>query len=67
MFKSVIPLGERFHFLMSLWNYIEDDPEIKKIYTRQLEKLEQWVEQAKIAKEIRSQLPTQWVVSLFDA
>ena len=65
--RSVIPLGERYHFLVSLWNYIEDDPKIARIYAGQLEKLTEMVEDAKDDGDIPRDIPTQWVTAQFDS
>lgn len=67
VFRSVIPLGERYHFLLSLWNYVEDDAQIGRIYSGQLAKLAKMIEDAKAHGSIRTEIPTEWVAMQFDS
>jgi AcrR family transcriptional regulator len=63
----IVPLADRFRFLMSLWTLAANDRSVMKIYKRQLDELSETIEQAKISQEIRKDLPTSWLVKQFDA
>lgn len=64
---AVMPLADHYHFLLSLWNFAEVDPEVTKIYDRQVAELVTLVEQAKTAGEINRDLDTNWIVTLIDS
>jgi len=66
IFNSVMPLADRFHFLLSLWSEIEGNRAIKKTYNRQLSQLESRIREAKREKSIDKTLPNEWLVSLID-
>lgn len=63
----LMPMANRFRFLMSLWSIAEHDPSVIRIYKRQLKELRELVKQAKSEGEISAELSTTWVVSMFDA
>ena len=63
----IVPLADRFRFLMSLWTLAAGDRSVMKIYKRQLNELYDTIEKAKASREIRSDLPTGWLVRQFDA
>lgn len=65
--KSFMPLADRFHFLLSLWNIAEEDPEVMAIYNRQLFELVALVERAKKEGSICLSLDSNWVVCLIDS
>jgi len=67
MLHAVMPLANRFHFLLSLWTIAEDDPEVSEIYHRQLAELAELVEQGKQAGEINTGLTTTWIVTMIDS
>ncbi|WDE10277.1 TetR/AcrR family transcriptional regulator [Thalassomonas haliotis] len=67
MLHAVMPLANRFHFLLSLWTIAEDDPEVSNIYNRQLEELAALVEQGKQAGSINAGLTTTWIVTMIDS
>ena len=67
IFKEVIKLGNKYRFLLSLWQHVEQNSEIKKIYGEQLARLQQRVVEAKKAGEIKKSVPDKWAVILFDS
>ncbi|MEM7561801.1 MAG: TetR/AcrR family transcriptional regulator [Pseudomonadota bacterium] len=66
VFRAVVPLGERYYFLIAVWPHIEVDPEFRSTYADQLDRLRSMVDEAKDAGDIRAELTTEWVVILFD-
>lgn len=64
---AVVPLADRYHFLLSLWNLGVEDPEIDRIYNDQLEKLYSLIEAGKAEGSIGKQLRTDWLVSVIDS
>jgi len=66
MLHALMPLADRFHFLLSLWNIAEDDPEVTNIYNRQLEYLSLLVEQGKQEGSITREMTTTWCVTMID-
>jgi len=66
MLFAVMPLADRFHFLLSLWNIVEDDLAVTEIYERQLEELAVLVEQGKKAGSIKIEIKTIWIVTTID-
>ena len=63
----LMPMANRFRFLMSLWTIAADNAAVKKIYARQLKELSELVKEAQNQGDISSTLSVQWVVSTFDA
>lgn len=66
MLHVSMPLADRFHFLLSLWNIADEDPAVKEIYDRQLEEINDLVEQGKQAGDIKLEMATYWIVTLID-
>lgn len=64
---AIMPLADRFHFLMNLWAIAENDKEVMAIYNRQLMELHDLVEEAKAAGDIAQDIPSDWVVAAIDA
>lgn len=65
--RAFMPLADRFHFLLSLWNIAEEDPEVMAIYNRQLFELVAIVERAKKEGGICTSMDSNWVVCLIDS
>lgn len=63
----IVPMADKYRFLMSLSAIAAEDATVKRIYRRQLKELYDLVEVAKDAGEIDSNLPTAWVVGSYDA
>lgn len=63
---AVMPLGNRFHFLLSLWSEFGSNKELTKMYNRQLTQLENRIAEAKLEKSIDKAIPNEWLVSLLD-
>lgn len=64
--RGVVPLGDRFHFLM-IETSAYNDPTVKAAYDRQLNELDAFVGQLKQDGVIASELPNAWVTSVMDA
>jgi len=65
--EVIVPLADRFRFLMSLASAASTDHQVNQTYQRQLNELISYVEAAKQAGEISKSLPTEWVVASYDA
>ena len=65
--KVIVPMAERFRFLMSLASIGATDETVNRAYQRQLNELTGYVEQAKAAGDISESLPVDWVVATYDA
>ena len=63
----LMPMADRFKFLLNLWSIAGHDKVVRKIYKRQLDELEDLIEQAKQQSEIAEDAPTVWVASVFDS
>ena len=67
MFRAVMGIADRFHFLLSLWAIADKNPQVTRIYDAQLQALYTWVEQGKRNGEISDQLSNDWIVTSIDA
>lgn len=63
----IMPLADRYHFLLSLWGIAQDEPQVMDIYNRQLMELGNLVEQGKEDGDLNKTLPTSWIVSTIDS
>ena len=63
---ALMPLADRFRFLLNLWSFTEGDEEVNRIYQRQLSELEHSIEEARSAHEIDRHIPTKWIVAAYD-
>lgn len=63
----IVPQANRYRFLMSLLQITANDRTVRKIYKRQLDELSSVFEEAKQEGDIRSDLPTSWLVAQYDA
>ncbi|MCW8879341.1 MAG: TetR/AcrR family transcriptional regulator [Kangiellaceae bacterium] len=66
-FMLLMPMADRFHFLLSLWNIAEQDPEVMALYNRQLFDLVALVEKGKKEGSIDSSFDSNWLVCLIDS
>lgn len=66
VFYSIMPLADRFHFLLSLWNVVDNNKQLKQIYDRQLAQLENRIKEAKQEKTIKKSIPNDWLVVVID-
>lgn len=62
---ALVPLGDRYHFLLSAPMF-EDDPEITKLYEQQSQAWIVLVEALKRDDVIASDIPTAWVVAAIE-
>lgn len=65
--RVVVPLADKFHFLLSLWTIASDDEEINEIYNQQLGALYELLEAAKAEGAIKQHLSSGWLVSVIDS
>ncbi len=65
--EAVMPLADRFQFLIKLWTIAADSDIVKQIDEQQRNELATVIEQAKEAGEIAPQLPTVWIVSFYES
>ncbi len=66
IFVAIMPLANRFHFLLSLWSEVRKNRAVREIYERQLSQLESRIAEAKAEKSIDKEIPNEWLVSLID-
>ncbi|WP_444939182.1 TetR/AcrR family transcriptional regulator [Microbulbifer sp. JMSA002] len=64
---ALMPLADSYHFLLSLWNIAENDPEVLAYYGQQMEDLSALIRQAQGDGDIRKDLPVEWITSMIDA
>ena len=64
--KGVVPLGDRFHFLVTETSAYQD-PEVNAAYERQLSELDTFVIQLKQDGVIAPEVPNAWVTVAMDA
>lgn len=62
---ELIPLGDRYHFLLSGPTF-EDDPEIAKLYKQEEQELAELVEFLKAEGVVAADIPTAWVSAAFE-
>ncbi|MEM9621630.1 MAG: TetR/AcrR family transcriptional regulator [Pseudomonadota bacterium] len=65
--RVIVPMAERFRFLMNFTSIGAADDTINRTYQRQLDGLVGYVEAGKKAGDIAKSLPTDWVVASYDA
>ncbi len=63
---ALMPLGDRFRFLINLWSYAAQDEEVARIDAESVQEMAWLVDQAKSRGEIAADLPTSWIVEFFD-
>ncbi len=66
IFGVVVPLGERYRFLL-MESHLENDPDVRPEIERQRRELEGLIEAAKSEGSIASDVPTPWVAIAVDA
>ncbi|WP_420590464.1 TetR/AcrR family transcriptional regulator [Bacterioplanoides sp.] len=66
MFHALMPMADRFHFLLSLWSIAGDDAEVQQIYNQQLQDLYLLVERMRAEGQVSSGLTTDWVLVTID-
>ncbi len=65
--RSIMPIADRFHFLLLLWNMCDEGDPAWQIYQRQLDDLAVLIERGKQEKSISKKLATSWIVMLVDS
>lgn len=63
---ALMPMADRYKFLLNLWSIAGNDKAVRTIYKRQLDELQTLVNQAKKSGEIKPDISTTWVVTVFD-
>lgn len=67
MFRAIMPLADRYHFLLNLWDIANNDEHVMAIYEQQLLELSKLVEQGKQQGELNADLSTSWIVCSIDS
>ena len=63
----VVPMADRFRFLVNLWSFVEEDEEIKSVESQVVEEMTALFDHAKELGDVNPELPTTWIVTFFDA
>ncbi|MEM7366549.1 MAG: TetR/AcrR family transcriptional regulator [Pseudomonadota bacterium] len=63
----LMPMADRFKFLLGLWDIAGSDRHVRTIYRRQLDELHTLVEQAKHDNDISDAISNDWIVATFDS
>lgn len=66
IFHAIMPMADRYHFLLSLWSIAGDNEEVMMTYMRQLSELNELVERARSEGFIRDELSNEWIVITID-
>lgn len=66
MFHALMPMADRYHFLLSLWSIAEGDDLVLAAYHRQLEELYIIIEKARQEGSIRPELTNDWIMVTVD-
>jgi len=63
----LMPIANRFKFLVNLWAIVEDDKAVKRIEEQMYEELYRVFDQAKKEGEVDAGLPIAWLTAFFDS
>ncbi len=63
----VMPMANRYRFLINLWSVVEQDENVLRIEARTQQDMRLMFEAAKQAGHVARDLPTEWLVAFFDA
>lgn len=66
MFVVLMPMADRFHFLLSLWSIASEDEEVQQIYHQQLGRLYQMVDQLRQEGGVNDRLTNDWILVTID-
>lgn len=66
MFHALMPMADRYHFLLSLWSIAEGDELVMATYQRQLAELYAIIEQARLEGFVRPELSNDWIMVTID-
>ena len=66
MFRVLMPMADRYHFLLSLWSLAEGDKQVTDIYQQQLLSLYQLIEGGKQEGTIRQDVNSDWIMVTID-
>jgi len=64
--EVIIPLSNRFKFMINLWNIASEDKEVIKVYNKQFKEMCLIFDDAKNRGEVNKELSTNWLVMFFD-
>lgn len=67
MLHALMPMADRYHFLLSLWSIAEGDEQVLQMYNRQLEELYNLIERARSEGDINTALSTDWIIVTIDS
>ncbi len=63
---ALVPIGDRYYFLMNEPRALRD-PKVKAGIDEQYEQMYAFIDEAKAAGELRADLPTRWIATIFDS
>ncbi|MEM6986350.1 MAG: TetR/AcrR family transcriptional regulator, partial [Pseudomonadota bacterium] len=65
-FELLIPVADRFRFLIAVWHIASEDSAVARLQDKQRRDMVALFKEAQRAKEIHSALPAVWLCSLFE-
>ncbi|MFT5158570.1 MAG: AcrR family transcriptional regulator [Paracoccaceae bacterium] len=65
-FDALMPLANKYHFLINSWHIVVQDEVVSRIDAQQIGDLQELIDQAKKIGVINNQHPTEWVAACFD-
>ena len=63
----LMPMADRFRFLVSLWSLVEGDVQVARIEARMRDELHGLFQQGIAAGDFRPDLPASWMAAFFDS
>jgi len=65
--RVLLPMADRYHFLLNLPLFVSNDPQLTGIWEGQLFVLTAVMNQAKTEGSIDTEVPTEWAMRVFDS
>ena len=65
--RALMPIADRFHFILAIWSLASPGEPAYELYQSQLDRLAELIERAKREGAINANLSTDWVVMLVDS
>lgn len=66
LIEVLMPMANRYQYLSYVWSML-DDPEIYRVYNRQVSAMHDLIDACKSESEISSAMSTRWIASAFDS
>ncbi|MDA4845552.1 TetR/AcrR family transcriptional regulator [Hoeflea poritis] len=63
----LMPMTDRFRFLVSLWSLVEGDAQVARIEARMRDEMLDMFQQGIAAGDFRADLPASWMAAFFDS